>query len=410
LYVPARLGHRELFKGILSGFFRHLHFDHPSKRVGITIVTRFLASDQNQFICSLHAKPLSIYRASFRKRYARGAKSGWRFAGAAGTKWCSMGRSTYQLPEDGARRLDAKEVMLAHFVSPLAFRRTRFADDDPDQLPVWMPDGRQRSEETIWKQEIVVAAVIHGSEVGRATFTRFGEGISGRSDPTVWTGYSLGVGKKYRRCGIGRAMYGHVKAFGYPISPSEALTDDGLALWLCLDPSLQAMPGRPRMNAQQAQNTQTDALRRSLWTRHRPPRTLDWHIKQRSNELSVLYPDLATLHQRILLDLQDISQSRPPLLCFLKGVSSMQRRKSEMDDSIEVAVEDLGSIFGYLPKVWFLDRWLKTKKERALRDALDTLSNALSAIGSQMDSDLKIAERVPKDIATFVPKHWAGGY
>jgi hypothetical protein len=83
-----------------------------------------------------------------------------------------------------------------------------------------------------------------GKVAGKAYFTRYGVADGhDMTHPTVWSSSKTDVEADWRRRGVAQAIYGHLKHFGYPVTPAPVLLWEGQVLWTAgLDPDI-AMVG-----------------------------------------------------------------------------------------------------------------------------------------------------------------------
>lgn len=84
--------------------------------------------------------------------------------------------------------------------------------------------------ETVRKQPMHVRACVSGREIGSLLLKR----VRCDSDflhTGVWDTYSSTVSERYRRLGVGAAMYGHLRQAGYTIAKAKYHSREGSAFW-----------------------------------------------------------------------------------------------------------------------------------------------------------------------------------
>jgi len=111
--------------------------------------------------------------------------------------------------------------------------------EDPDAPPVSLivghllydagkpsdPSAEWLGKAAIAHNVICVRAFLDGTLVASARFKRYGcagpnGGVASLKHPLVWESEQTWTDEEYRGRGIASAMYSHVHAFKYPISPS----------------------------------------------------------------------------------------------------------------------------------------------------------------------------------------------
>lgn len=107
---------------------------------------------------------------------------------------------------------------------------------------------RTDSSQVISAQSVYVLAYCCGEKAGSARFKPYNVEDGGLVDPGVWASSTTRVLEKWRRQGVAKAIYSHMRAFGYTLSPASVLSDYAMLMWKGFDTSISFKTSWPDKN------------------------------------------------------------------------------------------------------------------------------------------------------------------
>ncbi len=95
------------------------------------------------------------------------------------------------------------------------------------------------SKQILSRQQVTVLVYFEGEETGSARFRPYAVEDGGLSHPGIWSVAYINVMPHWQRQGVAKAIYSHMKAFGYQLSPAPVIVSQkAMDMWEGFDPRL----------------------------------------------------------------------------------------------------------------------------------------------------------------------------